>query len=48
MMISTEPSMKVPASRMNRTMITITTLALSVMPSIQSEMTSGMRSNTMP
>ena len=48
MMMSTEPSMKVPARRTNSVMMTITTLALSVIPSIQPDMTSGMRSNTIP
>jgi hypothetical protein len=40
--------MKVPAIRMKSTIITMTMWALSVRPSIQSEITSGIRSNTMP
>ena len=42
-----EPSMKVPAARMKRT-ISTTTFGSSVTPSIQAEITSGMRSKTMP
>ena len=48
MMISTVPSMKEPATRMNSTIRIITRSALSVTPSIALEIISGTRSNTMP